>query len=170
MAATESSQNPTAKSGRNAGQFEPGNKLGAGHKQGRPKGLARRVREAVEIAGGDQNMLVTIMVQIASGYRQLIHPTDTISYCYWPQIDADPVVRPVETWQEVSVAEQQAAIRWLADRGYGKALEFVPIEDPNPLEHEGDLAAVAAGVRARVDELAAKRRERETAEAAADNG
>lgn len=150
--ATELSQTDTAKSGRNSGHFEPGNKLGAGHKQGRPKGLAKRVREAVEIAGGDQNMLVTIMVQHATGYRQLIHPND------------EENGKPVETWQEVSVNEQQAAIRWLAERGYGKALEFVPIEDADPLELGGDLAAVAAGIRREMDELAAKRRERELAE------
>lgn len=160
-APTETSQTDAEKPGRNnSGQFEPGNKLGAAHAGGRPKGLARRVRESVETYGGDQNMLVTIMVQHATGYRQMIHPTDT-----------DKDKKPVETWEAVSVSDQQAAIRWLAERGYGKAREFEPIENPaDPLELGGDLARVAAGVRAAVDELAAKRRAREAADAAADSG
>lgn len=132
--------------------FEPGNKVSVGNKGGRPKGVARRVRELVEQQGGDQNTLVTIMFQHATGYRQMLHPTDTVTD------DKTGEVKPVEVWQEVSVNEQQAAIRWLADRGYGKALEFVPIENDDPLELGGDLARVAAGVRAHVDELAARRR------------
>jgi hypothetical protein len=166
MAEPVAIETPTTTPGRGPGRpFEKGNKLGKlSHKGGAPKGLARRIRDAVESVGGDQNMLVTIMVQHATGYRQLLHPTDKIVWCDFAT--RETVSQPVEEWEKVSVSEQQAAIRWLADRGYGKALEFVPVESDDPLELGGNLAAVAAGVRQRVDELAAKRREREASAAA----
>jgi hypothetical protein len=132
--------------------FEPGNHVGK--LGGRPKGLARRVREQV---GDDGDLLVNIMLHHASGWRVLVHPTEI-----------DPKTKkPAETWEKVSVSDQQAAVKWLADRGFGKAQEFVPIEQ-DTLDLGGDLAAVAEGIRREVDELAARRRDREAA--AADTG
>lgn len=142
-----------------ATRFEPGNKVSVGNKGGRPKGLAKRVREAVEQAGGDQNTLVTIMVQHATGYRQMLHPTETV------EDEETGEEKPVEKWEEVGVSEQQAAIRWLADRGYGKALEFVPIEDEDPLELGADPHRFSADFEHAMDELRERRLAREAAEA-----
>jgi hypothetical protein len=130
--------------------FEPGNqvaKLG-----GRPKGLARRIREEV---GDDGDLLVSVMLYHATGWRIMVNPAVEIT----DEMKEDPA-----NWEKVSVSDQQAAVRWLADRGFGKAQEFVPIE-ADTLDLGGDLAALAADVRREVDELAAKRREREAAAA-----
>jgi len=54
-------------------------------------------------------------------------------------------------------SERIAAVRELADRGWGKAPAFAAIEGADPLE----LSAVAAEVQAIADELAARRDARE---------
>jgi hypothetical protein len=133
--------------------FEPGNqvaKLG-----GRPKGLARRVREE---AGDDGDLLVSLMLHHATGWRFMVNPAITIT----PEMREDP-----NNWEKVSVSDQQAAVRWLADRGYGKAQEFVPIE-ADTLQLGADFAALAAAVERDMDELEARRRKR--AEEAAQTG
>lgn len=144
---------------RNAGHFEKGNQLGKMNGAGRKPGLERRVREAVEIIGAEgdeaQNLLIAIMVQIASGYRQLIHP-----------VLEDPTTKSgkVEEWEKVSVADQMAAIRWLADRGYGKAKEFVAVEVEDPLELGADPHTFSTDFEQAMDELRERRLARQARE------
>lgn len=107
--------------------YEPGT---TGNPGGRPKGLAKRVRDQV---GSDGEPLVVLMLAIVYNEKE-------------------------------STRDRMDAAKWLADRGWGKAPVFAPIEDDDPLEmSEREASAIAAGFDARLDELAAKRDAKETA-------
>lgn len=114
----------------------------SGNPSGRPKGLARRVRELV---GDDADLLVAVMANHAIGWNRVVHPENG-----------------VECWERVTVGEQQAAVKWLTERGFGKPQEFVPVE-ADPLELTDDIDRLVAAFDAEMDELAARRREREAA-------
>jgi hypothetical protein len=59
---------------------------------------------------------------------------------------------------EVSVPDRMAAARMIADRGWGKAPMYAPIEDADPLDLANRQAEqVAASFDERMDELAARR-------------
>lgn len=109
--------------------FEPGVSPNPG---GRPKGLARRVREMV---GGDGDLMINWCLACIGGKLQ------------------DGTV--------TSVADRQAAVKWLGERGWGKPAQFVPIEDEDPLDLSDEATdRIAAEFDARLDELAARRASR----------
>jgi hypothetical protein len=60
-----------------------------------------------------------------------------------------------------SVSERITAAKLLIERGWGKAPEFAPVEDGDPLDLLGGDEDLAASFDRRMDELASKRRERE---------
>lgn len=117
--------------------FEAGK---SGNPGGRPKGLARTVREVLGRAVEEGEDASLILVQ------------------FWAGVLADPKAKMEH--------RLQAADR-LADRGWGKAPQFAPVEVDDPLGMaEEQIAAAAADLDAEVDEVGAKRREREEREEA----
>lgn len=112
-------------------RFEPGK---SGNPGGRPKGLAKRVREEV----GDEGELVKLMLCIAYDLKN------------------------------ESTRDRMDAVKWLSDRGWGKAPAFAPVEDDDPLElSDARATEVAAELDKRLDDLAAARAAREAAREAA---
>jgi Family of unknown function (DUF5681) len=146
------------RTGREATQFKPGQ---SGNPAGRPKKAIRNLAENIRDQVGDNGeLLVSIMIQHATGWRFMVNPATEITQ----EMRDDPA-----NWERVSVAEQQAALRWLAERGWGKPQEFVPVEEDTlglSIMDEQDASMVAALYR-QADELAAKRREREERDQAA---
>lgn len=109
--------------------FKPGR---SGNPGGRPKGLARQVRDL--LADDGQSIAA-----------------------FWANVMADP---------KYDVKDRLLASRLLAERGWGKAPQYAPIEDDDPLDlsvrQQNELAA---DLDARLDELteARLRRERRSA-------
>ena len=87
-------------------QFQPGR---SGNPGGRPKGLARKVREVI---GNDGDALVGLWSAVLDGYIVSRHP------------ETGEVV-----YKEVSVPDRIAVSRLLAERGWGKAPAHMPVEN-----------------------------------------
>jgi hypothetical protein len=79
-----------------------------------------------------------------------------------PQVLVDILVSVAED-ERAKPAERIAAVRELADRGWGKAPAFAAMEGADPLE----LGAIAAEIQGIADELAARRDARGAAPVAA---
>lgn len=121
--------------------FAPGQ---SGNPGGRPKGLARHVREQ---CGADGNLLVQMMMTAMSGRLP-----DGVDAQGEPQ------------FVKVDVPDRLAAARWLGDRGWGKAPAYAPIEEGDPLDiSEQAETELAADLDRALDELAEKRRKRAAA-------
>jgi hypothetical protein len=133
----EGTANPE-KRGRGPGRrFEKGNRANPG---GRPTGLAASVRDVV-----DQDVIARFWGAVLSGYIT----------------SNDPETQQT-VYEKVSVGDRIAVSKVIAERGWGKPAEFVPIEDPDLLvlgvrEDE----SIALSLRARADEIARRRRQRE---------
>lgn len=116
-------------------RFEPGNNANPG---GRPKGIARYVREK---AGGNGELLIDLLFTALSGKLP-------------DGVDAQGNLKTVD----VSVPDRIGAAKILLDRGFGKAPQFAPIEDGDPLDlTELDMEEAAAALDKRLDELAERR-------------
>ena len=87
----------------------------SGNPSGRPKGIAKAVREA---CGGDPTMLVEGLLAIAAGEGAGGKPA--------------------------RVADQIRAHELLLAYGWGKPATFVPIEGVDPLEHDEVAAEIRA--------------------------
>jgi len=79
---------------------------------------------------------------IASAVKERVKPEDLVDILV--DVARDPRAKP---------AERIAAVRELADRGWGKAPAFAAIEGSDPLE----LSAIAQEIQGIADELAARR-------------
>lgn len=118
--------------------FLPGNNANPG---GRPKGIARYVRE---LAGADGKTLIDLLHTAAVDGR--IRETT-----------ADGEKRSAT----VATSERIAAARILMERGWGKPPAYAPIEDDDPLDlAQRDIDELAAGFDLQLDELARKRESR----------
>jgi hypothetical protein len=130
-----------------ATRFEKGR---SGNPGGRPKGLARKVREV--LGNDDGEVLARLWAAITTGVLVTRIPT------YGP--DGTPTGEKVVV-EQVSVADRIAASKLLAERGWGKPPQFAPIEDDDPLDlAERETAEIAAAFDTRIDELAARREEK----------
>lgn len=101
----------------------------SGNPGGRPKGLSSAIRESVP-------------AEKLAAYFQAI----------WTR-DEKALKKLGIALSEVTLAERTKAGDWLADRGYGKAPSYQPIEGGDPLE----LGDVDRAITATVDELAGRR-------------
>lgn len=128
--------------------FKPGQ---SGNPSGRPRGIARRVRDVI---GDDGDAIVGFWGAVLSGEIQTVRHVQ----------QGDKMVE-VSQYEEVSVADRIAVSKLLAERGWGKPPQFAPIEDADPLEQGITGKQLAADFDAELDELAARRRKREAAEA-----
>jgi hypothetical protein len=110
----------------------------SGNPGGRPKGLARKVREVLGDDGGDA--LVCFWVAVMRG--ELTSTNDA----------GEEVVERVELRDRIAVS------KLLAERGWGKPTEFVPLENGDPLQMSEDkITEIAAEFDRKLDEIAARR-------------
>lgn len=124
----------------------------SGNPRGRPKGLARKIREV--LGDDDGETLARIAAGIATGYALYIHP-ETGERIH----------------EKVTVAERQAAIRYLSDRGWGTPPAFAPIDEEDPLGMSiAQEAEIAEEFDRSLDEVAERRRRRDEQRAASDTG
>lgn len=123
MTVTAQNSDPSAPTVRGR-PFEVGK---SGNPGGRPKGLASKIRELVP-AG-----------QLAEFYLAL-----------WTR-DGRTLRKLGIKVGDVTLADRTRAADWLADRGYGKAPQFAPVEGEDPLE------LIDHRIHDVLDELAARR-------------
>jgi hypothetical protein len=128
-------------------RFKPGQ---SGNPGGRPRGLARKVREV--LGDDDGEALARFWAAIMSGYVVNIDPeTGARSHV------------------KVEMADRISVSKLLAERGWGKPPAYAPIEDDDPLGTTiREEAEIAASFDARLDEVAERRKRREAAVAAAE--
>lgn len=115
--------------------FEPGK---SGNPGGRPKGLAKTVREVLGRAAKEGEDASIILAE------------------FWANVMADP---------NAKMEHRIKASELLADRGWGKAPQYAPIEDEDPLDLSAErTSALAQEMDKRIDEVARRRQMREAAQ------
>lgn len=124
----------------------------SGNPKGRPKGLARKVREIT----GDNDGETLALFFSAAMQGKLPNP----DYDTRKTPEEQPGV-PANV--SVGVKERIEAAKYLADRGWGKPPQFAPLEDDDPLDFaDREADEMAAALDARMDELALKRAQHES--------
>lgn len=143
--AEDLSENRSANSGGTANlkPFQPGQ---SGNPGGRPKGLARKVREI--LGDDDGSAIAGFWTAVLSGEL----PT-TIT-----EVAADGTTSTKRVYVRVEMSDRIAVSKLLAERGWGKPPQFAPIDDADPLDFsEREADELAASFDARLDELALRR-------------
>jgi hypothetical protein len=141
---------------RTATRGRPFEKGISGNPGGRKKGLAGRVRETI---GEDGESLVGFWGAVLSGELRTVRTV----------LDAkgEPTGKTETTYEKVSVSDRLAVSKILAERGWGKPAEFVPIEDSNPLDFGiQEDETIADALERRCTDIAEARRRRDEREAA----
>jgi hypothetical protein len=141
---TETTPEPNAPAGGVTGKgFLPGE---SGNPLGRPKGIARYVRER---AGSNGELMIDFLISAMAGMM----PKGGYN-------SLDGEGRPILV--EISPAERITAAKILVERGFGKAPAFAPIEDDDPLDLQSEQALedLAGRMDEKIDELAARRKRR----------
>lgn len=150
--------NPKATGGVTGKGFQPGQ---SGNPGGRPKGLASTVRDVVD---GDD--LARFWAACMTGVLE----TTVFAHDEWKRDKAGRLrkrhVAEHTTRETVEIKDRIAVSKLLAERGWGKPPQFVPMEADDPLEF-GDREAdeMAAEFDGKLGDIEAKRREREQREA-----
>jgi hypothetical protein len=133
--------------------FEPGDSRQ--NRGGRPKGIARRVRE---IVGEDGDSIALFWGAVMSGELRTVQTVVN---------DAGEKTGEKIVYEKVSVSDRLAASKFLAERGWGKPPEYAPIEDENPLDMVAEAGeTMADALERRLDEVAAQRAKRDARTAA----
>lgn len=132
VATAENSGKNSGRRSRTPPKGKPFEKGKSGNPGGRPKGLASAVRQIpVDQTGVDGAIL--------------------LSRFWWTLVGDD----------KADMGDRLRASRLLAERGWGKPAEFVPIESDDPLElSEREADEIAVKFVERLDELAERRRKK----------
>lgn len=144
-AVQNNAETATTEGGVTGAGFAPGR---SGNPGGRPKGMARLARE---LTGGDGESILRFYAAAMAG--KMTNPEHD---------STRPASADNPEFVVVSERGRLEAAKLLAERGYGKAPQFVPIEEGDPLGFQDEVAReAAAAFDNRLDELAERREKRE---------
>lgn len=132
----------------------------SGNPGGRPKGIARQAREAM---GDNGELVINFWAGVVTG--EILTSTSEVDP------DTGKTIKTTYKMEPVAVADRIRVSQLLAERGFGRPAEFVPIEDTDPLGlADADDKAIADHLREKVVQLAERRRAREDATGEAADG